>query len=329
MNTLEELRELIKKTERRLKLVQLQIAHYSSIMQQETDIASRINDRLLDICTSLEVFETDEDRIQKRILSCVATNDNNGALAGKKELIQLTFNVRKLVNQQTAMDGMKKAAEQEARSLVRQQKKADTTYWQLYSDLTKVYTAESLCAIISSLLDAKPRLQTHALGISQTKPPATMTMITLEDLMKRINKAEKGLKVVQILATYYHDTMQRQMITAHILSDKISGISATLGAFGADLDQIHHRNLSCIANKEDGVAIAEKNKLVRLTLNFWKLMRQRTAIDDRKKAPDRQAERFKGERDKAETTYWRLLADLNKIRDSTIHVERWGLLEQS
>ncbi|KAG9047103.1 hypothetical protein FS837_002987 [Tulasnella sp. UAMH 9824] len=135
MSTLEELRDQIEKAERQMKIIELQIAHYRNIMQQETDIASRIGDRILDIRNSLEASNNEQHRIQERILSCVENRDDSAVLATRKELVDLTFNFQKLVDQQTTMDEMKEVAEQEARSLERQLAKAETIHWHLRMDL--------------------------------------------------------------------------------------------------------------------------------------------------------------------------------------------------
>ncbi|KAG8910260.1 hypothetical protein FRC00_008558 [Tulasnella sp. 408] len=135
MSTLVELREQIEKAERRLKLVGLQTVQYHTIIQQETEIAYKISDRILDIGTSLEASDDQQHRIQERLLSCVEKKDDNGVLVGKKELVDLTFNSRKLVDQRTAMGEMKEAAEQKVRGLERQVEKLETTYWNLLMDL--------------------------------------------------------------------------------------------------------------------------------------------------------------------------------------------------
>ncbi|KAG8927453.1 hypothetical protein FRC01_007465 [Tulasnella sp. 417] len=135
MNALEESREQIAKAEQRLKSLELQVAHYRSLRDQEETMASKINDRILDIAASLEGLEGQRHRIQERVLSCIESEDENGALAGKEELAKLTSDSRRLVDQQIAMKEMMEAAVREAGSLELQQEKVDNAYWKLYEDL--------------------------------------------------------------------------------------------------------------------------------------------------------------------------------------------------
>ncbi|KAG8927454.1 hypothetical protein FRC01_007466 [Tulasnella sp. 417] len=135
MSGLEESREQIAKTERQLMLLESQVAHYRSLTHQVTTLASKINDRILDLGTLLEGFDSEHRRVQERILSCVENEDDDGVLAGKDLLVKLASDLQMLVDSQIAMNEMREVAAQAAGSAERKGAEASKAFWKLFGDL--------------------------------------------------------------------------------------------------------------------------------------------------------------------------------------------------
>ncbi|KAG8953241.1 hypothetical protein FRC04_002651 [Tulasnella sp. 424] len=150
-------------------------------------------------------------------------------------------------------------------------------------------------------------------------------MNSLQELKKRIKPLETQLKAIQVQATHYYDRMQEEAHIASSLDSQIVEINARLDAFEEAQDQIQKRIQFHIENKNDEGELAEKTKLMRLTVDFRALMDQKMATRERKRAAERESRRLVWEREKSDRMYSQLLGDLNMLRGR--YVQMGGTLD--